>query len=565
MTALTGIYLRNFQSIKDPVFLQLDKLCFLYGPNSAGKSSVLDALDLVKKTVTGYIGNYHLDYFYRQHANTSRDLGVGIEFISQKRDVFDIYEWKEFTEWWEAPDQRGYYFHQDFFSKIKGKKIQIEFGEGGSSLRIAVEGKPLFEFDGEAIDYDDFCRKTDEEENEPIWGRLTIYKNNDLNKFYDDEYMGFSSERSSRAYLSLSPHFRDLFTEESDEKIIIYGLRYDAGKEFQTNFVNVSHSVEDVIFPTYESLKAYRSDDVDYQKFVDEHFNESTEEGKTAATRRKRIYWSLQNVARDFDKLIKGFFYQVEFALRYTHVRGDRQVLNSTNCFSYPRYMDIEPKNCSLDQDEPMARFARFLADLSKYHWPKPSIAGDFINKSLKEYLISLRGYEIYPQCLLVTKEGEADPSDKFIFLKVKHKNKENLGFQDVGSGISYVFPILSSLWQSKLSFIEQPELHLHPSAQCELGDVFIAAYNKGSMAVVESHSEHMLLRILRRIRETTNEFLMPKELKFTANDLRIYYFKPEPNGFTTVKEIRVDEYGELLNTWPGGFFSERDRELFGE
>ena len=176
-----------------------------------------------------------------------------------------------------------------------------------------------------------------------------------------------------------------------------------------------------------------------------------------------------------------------------------------------------------------------------------------------------MRGYEIYPQCLLVTKEGEADPSDKFIFLKVKHKNKENLGFQDVGSGISYVFPILSSLWQSKLSFIEQPELHLHPSAQCELGDVFIAAYNKGSMAVVESHSEHMLLRILRRIRETTNEFLMPKELKFTANDLRIYYFKPEPNGFTTVKEIRVDEYGELLNTWPGGFFSERDRELFGE
>ena len=63
MTALTGIYLKNFQSIKDPVFLQLDKLCFLYGPNSAGKSSVLDALDLVKKTVTGYIGNYHLHYF----------------------------------------------------------------------------------------------------------------------------------------------------------------------------------------------------------------------------------------------------------------------------------------------------------------------------------------------------------------------------------------------------------------------------------------------------------------------------------------------------------------------
>ena len=53
MTALTGIYLRNFQSIKDPIFLQLDKLCFLYGPNSAGKSSVLDALDLVNIGIAG--------------------------------------------------------------------------------------------------------------------------------------------------------------------------------------------------------------------------------------------------------------------------------------------------------------------------------------------------------------------------------------------------------------------------------------------------------------------------------------------------------------------------------
>ena len=566
MTALTGIYLRNFQSIKDPVFLQLDKLCFLYGPNSAGKSSVLDALDLVKKTVTGNIGNYRLDYFYRQHENTSWDLGVGIEFISQKRIAFSDYEWKELAGWWEAPDQRGDYFHQNFFSKIKGKKIQIEFGESGHFIKVAVEGKPLFEFDGEGLDYDDFCRKSDEEGNETIYGRLIIYKNNALNTLYDNDYMDFSSKRSSSAYLSLSPHFRDLFTEESDDKLIIHGLSFDAGKETQTNFVDISWPVGDIIFPAYESLKAYRSDDVDYQKFVDEHFNESTEEGKTAATRRKRIYWSLENIARDFDKLIKGFFYQVEFALRYTHVKGDRQVLNSTNCFSYPRYMGIEPKNCSLDQDEPMARFARFLAEQpSIYDWPKPSIAGDFINKSLKDYLISLRGYEIYPQCLLVTEEGKTEPSDRFVFLKVKHKNKENIRFQDVGSGISYVFPILSSLWQSKLSFIEQPELHLHPSAQCELGDVFIASYNKGSMAVVESHSEHMLLRILRRIRETTNEFLMPKELKFTANDLRIYYFKPEPDGFTTVKEIRVDEYGELLNTWPGGFFSERDRELFGE
>ena len=74
-----------------------------------------------------------------------------------------------------------------------------------------------------------------------------------------------------------------------------------------------------------------------------------------------------------------------------------------------------------------------------------------------------------------------------------------------------------------------------------------------------------MLLRVLRRIRETTNNYLLPRELKFEADNLRIYYFNPEPEGYTSIKEIRADKHGELLNRWPGGFFSERDRELFDE
>jgi predicted ATPase len=72
-------------------------------------------------------------------------------------------------------------------------------------------------------------------------------------------------------------------------------------------------------------------------------------------------------------------------------------------------------------------------------------------------------------------------------------------------------------------------------------------------------------LRVLRRIRETSNDYLLPKELKFTNESLRIYYFKPEPEGYTSVKEIKVDKHGEFLNSWPDGFFSERDRELFDE
>ena len=179
-----------------------------------------------------------------------------------------------------------------------------------------------------------------------------------------------------------------------------------------------------------------------------------------------------------------------------------------------------------------------------------------------------MREYKIIPKVLEVKERGKKEnyvhDDEEIIFLKlIFEKNNIELGFENVGSGISYVFPILTSLWASRLSFIEQPELHLHPRAQCEISDVFIHAYNKGSNSVIESHSEHILLRILRRIRETNKGFLLPDELKLTTDDVNIYYFEPLPEGCTRVKRIRVDKQGELMDRWPGGFFSERDAELF--
>ncbi len=574
MTVLTGIYLRNFQSIQEPVFLKLDKLCFLYGPNSAGKSSILDAIELIRKTVTGETDGYRLEYLYGKERNKSGgwDIGVGLEMLFSDTSIFHTDDLAGAKEWWSVPDQRGDYFHQDFFSKIKGKKIQIEFGGDATYMKVAIDGEPLFEFDSEFINYDDYYQKIStsddryDSSDQYLSGRLIIHKNNKLNELYDYDYLDFSADRQrNHAYAPMSKYFCDLFIEEDLDKLSIYGLRFDPGRDFQTGIVDIGYEVEEIIFPEYSRLKSYRPDDQSYQNFLSQNFDEKMPGVKDVAETRKRIYWAFENIARDFEKLIKGFFYQAQHAIKYSHVRGDRQVLNSNTCFSYPRYKNVDPKNSNLPENHPMSTYARFIADPESWIYPYPSIKDDFINKSLSDYLISLRGYEIYPEIFEVSEKGSDGAFGEFIFLKIRQKNKDGLGFQDVGSGISYIFPILTSLWASKISFIEQPELHLHPSAQCELGDVFIAAHNKGSNAVVESHSEHMLLRILRRIRETTNNYLMPKELKFSANDLRIYYFKPEPSGNTTVKEIRVDDQGELLNTWPGGFFSERDRELFGE
>jgi hypothetical protein len=572
MSKLTGVYLNNFQSIKGPIFLALDKLCFFYGPNSAGKSSILDALDLVRKTVRPEATTYRTDHLYiKNQGNSNGGCAVGVELIAQKFDTTK----EEVKAWWESPDQRGEYLHQDFFIEIFGKKIQIEFGSEGCVLKVAIDGEPLFEILSDLTDYDDFYRRDPlGEYGYFIIGKLVLYKKNKLNLLYDFDIREFASSWPGvgvhRSERFLESHFFDLFVQETDDTLTLNGIVFSDDRSLKAGFIGVDHNLDEVIFPAYKKLKEYRSEEVEYQKFVSHHFDELENKGAKHIYTRKNFYWSFCNIARDIDKLVKGIFYQIESALEYSHVRGDRQIINSKDCLSYPRYFeDLVLSNCKTEESDPNSCYAQFLHEPNSWIYPQANIDDDFPNKALSDYLISLRGYEVYPIAFEMKQTGipidQYSPTRTFIYLKLKNKAKKELGFEDVGSGISYVFPILTSLWASKFSFIEQPELHLHPSAQCELGDVFIAACNQGSSAVVESHSEHLLLRVLRRIRETSNDYLLPKELKFTNESLRIYYFKPEPEGYTSVKEIKVDKHGEFLNSWPDGFFSERDRELFDE
>ena len=81
------------------------------------------------------------------------------------------------------------------------------------------------------------------------------------------------------------------------------------------------------------------------------------------------------------------------------------------------------------------------------------------------------------------------------------------VNMKDVGFGVSQAFPVMvESLLAEPNStvLVEQPELHLHPAAQAELGDLFLKSMDFGARFVIETHSENLLNRIRRRMAEAT-------------------------------------------------------------
>ena len=136
---------------------------------------------------------------------------------------------------------------------------------------------------------------------------------------------------------------------------------------------------------------------------------------------------------------------------------------------------------------------------------------------------------------------------------------------RDVGTGISQLLPVLvhAASQKEQLIMIEQPELHLHPKLQADLGDVFrdsALGENKNTF-LIETHSEHLILRLLRRIRETTGG-QHGDAPPVRPDDVALLYVEPREEG-AVVHRLRVDEHGRLIDPCPGGFFEEDFDEVF--
>ncbi|GGR34568.1 AAA family ATPase [Deinococcus ruber] len=141
-------------------------------------------------------------------------------------------------------------------------------------------------------------------------------------------------------------------------------------------------------------------------------------------------------------------------------------------------------------------------------------------------------------------------------------KSKINVAYRDVGTGLSQVVPVLVGLLSyHRILSMEQPELHLHPALQSKLADIILSPRGTTSdrqTIFIETHSEHIILRFQRRVREG---FLSNEEDNVDSKDIKVFFALPTENGLQ-ILDLEIGDDGEFIDPWPGGFFEERLGEI---
>ncbi len=142
------------------------------------------------------------------------------------------------------------------------------------------------------------------------------------------------------------------------------------------------------------------------------------------------------------------------------------------------------------------------------------------------------------------------------------HGDTSEVKLNDVGFGVSQVLPALVEAFYCpphSVVWMEQPEIHLHPQVQANLADVLIDAIHarehgqpRGVQLVIESHSEHLLNRLQRRIAER----------RLAPDEVAIYFCRQGRKG-SMMERLAVNEDGEISN-WPDEFFGDEMADIAG-
>jgi hypothetical protein len=560
---IVSITLEGFQIFDKPTYIPLDRLTLLFGPNSAGKSAVQDALELYTELLKCEVHKSNstlpflptfprikstleeIELLLNRHWRRQGDNGnhrserfsICVSQIHFSNDPIEI----------SVPKRLGRFLSENVINASKEHLIESRWFFDGSDF-VGEEVFSLFDFDFEFL----IDSKT-----------LISYKDANFSVYLDHHvFHNFQSEFN----------FHEVAEKYSK---------------------HVSYT--DGCFTILEGVAGLNpSGQLDrWGRWLYWNLNRKVSlDGKVNAP---EVYENsgILDAIDEISFMLHGFLLVTlgdfsKFSFKQNKVDASREIPKRSDlifkigCFNDfiddMNFWDIK-KNDSIYSGlmySLTSELTRFLYDGLKKDY------SENVNRILSDHLFLDQGYRIdFDYRVILSKEAseaavqgvKLQPYDFGyifeIFLR-DGKGRKHL-FEDVGSGIGYLLPVLCTILRPlggigpSVFSVQQPELHIHPALQAAMGDVFIEASAEDRQILIETHSEHLLLRILKRIRQTHLQAAIAPELKINADDVCVLYFDPSPDGTTSVKRLRITEDGEFMDRWPRGFFAERDQELLDE
>lgn len=562
------IYIKGFKSIRDGQFVAIgNRLTFLVGPNSAGKSVVLSALE----RLSGQNAHFKLDMSLihkspgaQSIVSASHSLGVEWNIGKIKYGIFATYFTDDIAYSVDASVQRN--IHQSKMNSVMvpgddyeilpiKESERLSFRQGihvNSLLSLGLDKVKRYEFhDGRRripprlvedhqifIDFQSIDEKIRSNFKEYMnWAIQLLLDCAEKLKLKADETTKNDSKKSLLEEIELT------------SKIVSEWQYYYSEGLFHWNLFIIKIFVQSYLFSldrqkNLNIIEKYNSRIDNYQKVL----NQKVE----ASYPGRNFQLSVVSAERGLPSLIDI----------NCHLRANEE---SDNIFH-----ELMESKVHQEWGQPISSSSTGKA---------PSLF-ECVNQALSDSLFTDNGYQIQVEAKAIidkklwndrrdyNTEMESYDTDFLCKLSLTDAHGRNLTFNDVGSGIGYVLPVLIESFrranEGKIVFLQQPELHLHPALQTNLTDVLVEA-SANKRIIAETHSEHMILRALKRIRQTTNGTVKDPMLALKPEDVAVNYFEPLPDGSTKVHILRISKDGDFLDRWPNGFFEERGQELFDE
>jgi len=547
---ITAITIENFKGIRGPVRIELRPITLLFGPNSSGKSTIIQALHYAHEILE----RENVDPGRTLLGGTLLDLG-GFESVLHNHDL-SLPIVMRFELDMEHEDLPSYYEGYEEYEVLQ--------------LTEAVEGEELL---------DSISRV------QKAWVEVSIRWSHLLSKPILSSYkVGLNGVDFSEINTSEDSHQIYISQINPIHPIFLQNLTLDEAKEILLDSLTDSNSSETdftklgLMLPTLWSICDFTGGVPGTTK------NLNLVNQKSALPRWEHcLVFDREIFSADSEWELEASFVTTLSSL----VVGPGEILRDAlrNFLYLGPLREIPSRTYEPARSPDESRWASGIAAWDVLLKAEPSFVEkvngwlareDRLNSGYNIEVNQYKELDINSPLMLALLEGrvldEDDsieaagvlPTKKRLVLREDTSGIEVMA-QDVGVGISQIVPVIVAALHSKsgIVIIEQPELHIHPAFQVALGDLLISEIaQKDVTFLIETHSEHLLLRLLRRIRETHEDELPPGVTGLTPNELAVYYVEKDDDG-VRVSELKVSEDGDSEGRWPDGFFEERHGELY--